>query len=146
MKRGPIDPLRSCLSNELRLGWRIVLALAASVAAGSCSDVVVPDDCGSASFVVNVTATTQPSRPRYSWNEGPAFELRVSRLSDPVFAAWRIAAADPNAGFASPVDHGLLPNGSTLIDGDESTLSSGVRYCVTVTLVDGQEGVGEFRL
>lgn len=119
--------------------------LAAALVAGGCSDVIVPTGCGGSSFVVSPTLAPERTRPRYSWDAGPAFELRVWRASDPIFAAWRIAADDADTGFASPVDHGTVPDGATFIDGDEATLSSGVRYCVTVTLVDGQEGTAEFQ-
>lgn len=118
----------------------------AAFVAGGCSDVIVPTACGG-SFAFVVTPTLQPdrTRPRYSWQAGPAFELRVSRAADPIFAAWRIAADDADTGFDSPVDHGTVPDGATFVGGDETTLSSGVRYCVTVTLLDGQEGTVEFQ-
>lgn len=112
---------------------------------GGCSDVILPGDCGGFSFNVDVTPGQQRTRPTYSWSAGPAFELRVSRASDPIFAAWRIGAEDQSTGFAPPVRHGTVPDGATFIDGDERTLRSGVPYCVTVTLVDGQESTAEYR-
>lgn len=133
------------MQNVSSIRCRVRVALAAALVAGGCSDVILPDGCGGSSFDVNVTAAQQRTRPTYRWDAGQAFELRVARASDPIFAAWRIAADEPDIGFASPVDHGTVPAGATFIDGGEPTLSTGVTYCVAVTLVDGREGTSEFQ-
>ncbi|MGH7573935.1 MAG: hypothetical protein ACREM1_02230 [Longimicrobiales bacterium] len=136
---------RNRLELASRIGCGVLTALGVALTVGACSDVLAPAGCGGSSFAVNVSLTPQRTRPVYSWNEGRAFEIRVSRASDAIFAVWRIAANNPDAGIASPVQHGSVPAGATVVDDDESTLSTGVRYCLTVRLLDGEEGTTEFR-
>ena len=85
------------------------------------------------------------SRPQYSWNAGNAFSVSVVRTATPTTIVWGIAT--PGQGnIASPATHGAIPAGAvpTAIGTVESTLTSGVKYRVSVTLLDGKTGWTEF--
>ena len=93
-------------------------------------------------FTVTVGSGTTP---QYSWNAGNAFSVSVVRTATPTTIVWGIAT--PGQGnIASPATHGATPGGAvpTAIGTVETTLTSGVEYRVSVTLLDGKTGWTEF--
>jgi hypothetical protein len=85
------------------------------------------------------------TNPQYSWKAGNTFSLSIMRTSAPTTIVWGIATPG-QSNIASPFTHGTVPVGAvpTAIGTPENTLTAGVQYRISVTLLDGKTGWTEF--
>ncbi|MFQ5652983.1 MAG: hypothetical protein ACE5IY_23895 [bacterium] len=95
---------------------------------------------GGADFTVNVSSGTTPE---YSWSAGKAFSVSVVRTSAPTTIVWGLATPGQD-NIASPAAHGATPAGAIQTSASETTLTEGVEYRVSVSLLDGKTGFTEF--
>jgi len=84
------------------------------------------------------------TKPEYSWSVGKAFSVSVVRTADPTVIVWGIATPG-QSNIASPTLHGVTPQGALPSVQTEITLSSGIEYRVSVTLLDGKTGYTDFK-
>ena len=123
-----------------------LLMLSVLLLAGCDKSSTEPDDNNNNTVNGDFTVTVGPgTTPQYSWNAGNAFSVSVVRTATPTTIVWGIAT--PGQGnIASPATHGATPGGAvpTAIGTVETTLTSGVEYRVSVTLLDGKTGWTEF--
>jgi hypothetical protein len=79
--------------------------------------------------------------PTYSWTGGPARSLAVRSSTGETM--WQIESIDLNAGFASPVQHGVAPSSARVVS-QPRALAPGVLHTATVTVVTGGSGTRSF--
>jgi hypothetical protein len=115
---------------------RTTMFLAALLLVG-CGDTTGPGT--GTHFNITVTPGT---RPQYSWAEGFALSLAVTRVSAPGTPVWGVV--DPNGTLGSPVTHGTVPRDALEAGEVERVLTAGVQYRVTVTKPDGNIGFRDF--
>ena len=117
---------------------RLGTILASAMLLGCSKDSTSPNSGGSA-FDISVSGGVNPT---YTWEGGGAHSVSVVRTSAPGDIVWGVA--QPLTGVASPVTHGSLPGGALQSSNKEPTLTAGVTYRVSVTLVSHQTGWKEF--
>lgn len=122
----------------MRLGSISLFALAA-ITACSAGSGGITDPGGDNVVVLASTGTT----PNYSWSGPLAVSINVARASAPSAAVWGISSPI-NRNIASGAQHGVVPSGTTETATAERVLTSGVRYRVTVALIDGTSGSVDF--
>ena len=105
-----------------------------------CGDDGNPASSGGGDFAVKVSSGTTPE---YSWTSGKAFSVSVVRTSAPTTIVWGLATPGQN-NIASPATHGTTPAGAIQTSATETTLTAGVEYRVSVSLLDGKTGFTEF--
>jgi hypothetical protein len=121
---------------------RVAAALAAVLVLSACSDVLPPDG-GGGDFSISVSSGTQPT---YTWAGGPARELRVMELQNPLTPVWAVASINPtNSNITSPFRHGTVPAQTTELEDQQRTLTTGRRYRVEITLLNQQRATRDFR-
>ncbi len=120
----------------------IIVSILSAFLFTSCSEKNNPASSGAnGDFEVTVGSGTKPA---YSWSVGKAFSVSVVRTADPTVIVWGIAT--PGQGnIASPATHGVTPQGAVATAKTELTLSSGVEYRVSVSLIDGKTGYTDFK-
>ena len=120
----------------------IIISILAAFLFTACSEKNNPTD-SSANGDFEVSVGNGP-RPEYSWSVGKAFSVSVVRTADPTVIVWGIATPGLS-NIASPASHGVTPQGAVASAKTEITLSAGVEYRVSVTLLDGKTGYTDFK-
>jgi len=97
---------------------------------------------GGGDFTVTVGSGTTP---QYSWDAGNAFSISVVRTSEPTKIVWGIATPG-QSNIPSPSGHNVVPAGAvpTAVGTAEATLTAGVEYRVSISLLSGKTGFTEF--
>lgn len=97
---------------------------------------------GGGDFTVTVGSGTTP---QYSWDAGNAFSVSVVRTSAPTTIVWGIATPG-QSNIPSPTGHNVVPAGAvpTAVGTAETTLTAGVEYRVSISLLSGKTGWTEF--
>ena len=80
--------------------------------------------------------------PQYSWTAGDAFSLSVMRSSDTTVIVWGLSS--PTGKISSAATHGTTPLGIINTAATEPKLTAGVKYHVSITLLDGKSGLTKF--
>ncbi len=119
---------------------RIVVLLALAAVGACTSGNRSSTDPGGDSVIVVASAGTTPG---YSWSGPTAVSINVARASAPSVAVWGIASP-VNRNIASGATHGVVPSGASETATAERVLTSGIKYRVTVALVDGTSGSVDF--
>jgi hypothetical protein len=95
-------------------------------------------------ILVTIGCRDPKTQPFYIWEEGGAFEIKVTRVSNDALA-WKIFVPTLEDNITSPVIHGESRSG-TLSEGDEIQLTPGVEYEVKVSRVGGTSGTRKFSI
>jgi hypothetical protein len=94
------------------------------------------------SFTVTVG---QGTTPQYSWNAGGAFIVYVERVSNPNVHVWEVMCSGTTTYcIPSPLTHGTVPTGTTLMSNTEPVLTPGVQYLVGVYRMSAGTGFATF--
>jgi len=120
-----------------------VLMLSALLLAGCNSDSGTnAGSNGGGDFTVTVGSGTTP---QYSWDAGNAFSISVVRTAAPTTIIWGIATPG-QSNIPSPSGHNVVPAGAvpTAVGTAEQTLTAGVEYRVSISLLSGKTGFTEF--
>ncbi|HEV8411862.1 MAG TPA: hypothetical protein VGQ30_15260 [Gemmatimonadaceae bacterium] len=124
-----------------RLSTIAVAALAAAMFAacgGSGSGSTGP---GGGTVVVAASAGTTPN---YTWSGPTAITIDVVRASSPSVAVWEISSP-MSRNIPSGTQHGAPPPaGAQITANTEPVLTVGIKYRVTVALIDGTSGSVDF--
>jgi len=127
-------------ASRVRASAAIIGALAMAAAA-ACSTSAAPST-GPGANTVTVLASTGTT-PIYSWTGTLAVSINVARTTAPSVAVWGVTSPI-NRNIAPGLQHGVVPQGATETASAERTLTTGVRYRVTVALADGTAGSVDF--
>ena len=119
----------------------LILAFAATIASSACSGGGT-GSTGVDGGTVVVSASTGTT-PIYSWTGPLAVSITVARASAPSVAVWGISCPI-NRDIPSGSKHGVVPSDATPTATAEPVLTVGVKYRVTVALVDGTSGSVDF--
>jgi hypothetical protein len=90
-----------------------------------------------------VVAASTGTTPNYTWSGPTAVTIDVVRASSPSVAVWEISSP-MSRNIPSGTQHGTVPAGSQLTANTEPVLTAGIKYRVTVALVDGTSGSVDF--
>jgi hypothetical protein len=114
-----------------------LFALFGLLAVVGCSDDPLGGENSGGDFAIDVGTGLQPL---YSWGAGAAVSVEVARTTN-LLAVWHVASPQAQD-ITSPVRHGTVPAGAVelhdLADA-ETTLTAGVQYRITITLVNGAQ-------
>lgn len=116
------------------------IALALFAGTGCSDDMGSGGENAGGDFAISVSTGTSP---QYSWTAGLALSVSVYRASNPTVPVWSVANPTQQ-NIASPVVHGVVPQGALVLADDEPALTAGVRYRVEVRLANGQDAFREF--
>ncbi len=122
----------------IRAGF-VTLCAITGLAACSADSGGTTNPGGDSVVVLASTGTT----PNYTWSGPLAVSVNVARASAPSAAVWGISSP-VNRDIASGARHGVVPSGASETVTAERVLASGIRYRVTVALVDGTSGSVDF--
>ena len=123
----------------MRTVARTFVAAALAVGLAACGD---PAALATGSEDEGTVTVSGGVTPDYTWTGGAARRLSVSDLSTGEIV-WDIQALDANVGFRSPVAHGVTPE-TARQSVVPRILEAGIRYDVTVRLLDGSDIAAEF--
>ncbi len=119
----------------------LIFAFLAIVAATACSGGGgTSTEVGGGTVVVSASAGTTPT---YSWTGPTAVTITVARAAAPSTAVWGISCPI-NRDIPSGSKHGVVPSDATVTATAEPVLTAGVKYRVTVALIDGTSGSVDF--
>jgi hypothetical protein len=113
--------------------------LIACAVAGCGGDSTGPEGGDGSAFDISVGSGRNPT---YTWSGGTAFSVSVVRVSAPGTIVWGVA--NPAMTIPSPVTHGVTPGGAVVSANTEGTLTTGVKYRVSITRQDQKTGFKEF--
>ena len=92
---------------------------------------------------VTVFASTGTT-PSYTWSGPTAVTIDVARASSPSVAVWEISSP-MSRNIPSGTQHGAPPPpGAQITANTEPVLTAGIKYRVTVALIDGTSGSVDF--
>jgi hypothetical protein len=97
-------------------------------------------DPGGNTVTVFASAGTTPT---YTWSGPTAVSIDVARASAPSVGVWGISSP-LNRDIASGAMHGVKPSDASETATTERVLTAGIKYRVTIALVDGTSGSVDF--
>jgi hypothetical protein len=127
------SPARSIFTTAFAALAVIVVSACGGRGAGST------DPGGNTVTVIASAGTT----PTYTWSGPTAVTIDVARASAPSVSVWGISSPTTR-NIPSGTQHGVVPPGATATATTEPVLTAGIKYRVTVALVDGTSGSVDF--